>query len=582
VRPPLLASPQKGFLTVENIQPLGKVPAWQNLLRLLWHSHPWLTVASAIAAVAGAIASVAVIDCINTAIQRPQDRTSLLLAFIGLNAAAIVLKNGSSLLPAYATMKIVTALRIALCRRILGTPLEDIDRRGASSFLTLLTNDIPTVSRTLLILPSILGNAAIFIFGIAYLAHFSWTVFVLTVAALTCAVVLHSVLAGKAVSFSREARNEINTFDEHTHGLIFGIKELQLNSERRRWFRRDGIDGSSQRIAHYAFIEQVWFTAGGTVAPAAVAFLLAILVFGVAPLQLLDTSTLSACILTVLYIIGPLGVLIAAIPQLGQGSIACERLATFGFTFDGGEADRVDPAPAEAHEQPTLRNWKSIALSGVRTRYCDGTSSAGFELGPIDLRVHPGELVFVVGGNGSGKSTLAKILTGLYVPAEGQVFLDGEAVTDQNREAYRSLFSAVFTDFHVFNRLIGAGHDAPIELAHEYLVLLGLADKVRIAEQSYSTTKALSQGQRKRLALLCAYLEDRMVYVLDEWAADQDPSFKKLFYEALLPDLKRRGKCVVIITHDDQYFELADRIIKLSDGRIAADVAAQASCFKTA
>jgi putative ATP-binding cassette transporter len=541
-----------------------------------------LAVLSAIAAVAGAIASVAVIDSINTAIHRPQDRAYLLLVFIGLNAATIVLKNSSSLLPAYATMKIVTALRIALCRRILRTALEDIDRRGAANFLTLLTNDIPTISRTLLMLPSILSNAAIFIFGVAYLAHFSWMVFVLTVAALAFAVALHSLLAGKAVSFSRETRNEINTFDEHTHGLIFGIKELQLNGERRRWFRRDGIDGSSQRIARYAFIEQVWFAAGSSVAPAAVALLLGILIFGIAPLQFLDTSTLSACILAFLYIVGPVGVLISAIPQLGQGTIACERLAAFGFSFDGDEADLVDPEPAELHEQPALRNWKSIALCGVRTRYCDGTSSAGFELGPIDLRVHPGELVFVVGGNGSGKSTLAKILTGLYVPLEGQVFLDGQPVNEQNREAYRSLFSAVFTDFHVFNRLFGAGHDAPIDLAHKYLVLLGLADKVQIADQSYSTTKALSHGQRKRLALLCAYLEDRMVYVLDEWAADQDPSFKKFFYEALLPDLKRRGKCVVIVTHDDQYFERADRIIKLSDGRIASDMATQTSCFKTA
>ncbi|MCI0996649.1 ATP-binding cassette domain-containing protein, partial [Pseudomonas corrugata] len=132
---------------------------------------------------------------------------------------------------------------------------------------------------------------------------------------------------------------------------------------------------------------------------------------------------------------------------------------------------------------------------------------------------------------------------------------------------------AVFSDFHLFNRLIGPDEeDGNPDLASKYLETLGLADKIKIEGLGYSTLKALSYGQQKRLALVCAYMEDRPVYVLDEWAADQDPPFKKFFYEELLPDLKRRGKTVLIITHDDQYFQLADRIIKLADGHIASDI----------
>jgi putative ATP-binding cassette transporter len=188
-----------------------------------------------------------------------------------------------------------------------------------------------------------------------------------------------------------------------------------------------------------------------------------------------------------------------------------------------------------------------------------------------------------VGGNGSGKSTLAKILTGLYSPTRGRILLDARPVTNANQDLYRSLFAAVFTDFHLFNRVIGPGKEAASRLlAEEYLARLGLAGKVQINGKSYSTVTALSQGQRKRLALLCAYLEDRPIYVLDEWAADQDPPFKKFFYEVLLTDLKSRGKCVIIITHDDQYFELADRIIKLIDGRIVSDVTLRSTHFKTA
>src|SRR5262249_21204367 len=150
-------------------------------------------------------------------------------------------------------------------------------------------------------------------------------------------------------------------------------------------------------------------------------------------------------------------------------------------------------------------------------------------------------LVFIVGGNGSGKSTLAKVLTGLYSPTQGRILLDSTPVHNGNSDLYRSLFAAVFTDFHLFNRVIGPGREGANKvLVQEYLTRLGLADKVQLNGKNYSTTKALSTGQRKRLALLCAYLEDRPIYLLDEWAADQDPPFKKFFYEVLLPDLKRR------------------------------------------
>jgi putative ATP-binding cassette transporter len=555
---------------------------WGKLLLLVWHSHPWLTLWTAVAAIASGLASIAVIGIINIAIHNPHDRAHV-LAFIALNIVAIAFRNISSVLPAYVAMKITTSLRIALCRKILMTPLEEIEKRGASNLLTLLTNDIPALSQALLLLPAILGGAAIFFFGIAYLARLSWAVFALTIATMALGVVLHFLILRKAMSFSRQSRNEINAFNEHTHGLVFGIKELQLNSERRRWFRRDGIDKPSRRVARYGFISQLWFNGGSNIEPIAFAALLGFLVFGVASLQLLDASTLTACILVILYIIGPLGLLVGGIPQLGLGAIACERFTALGFSIPRDATPVADHEPDVPNEKAAPRDWKCIELHGATARYHDGESTASFELGPINMRIHPGELVFVIGGNGSGKSTLAKILTGLYLPVAGHVLLDGQPVNRQNLDAYRSLFSAVFADFHVFDRILGSGQEtATCGRAREYLGMLGLAEKVRVEDETYSTTKALSTGQRRRLALVSAYLEDRPVYVLDEWAADQDPPLKKLFYTVLLPELKRRGKCVIVITHDDQYFEAADRIVKLSDGKIVADVSMYPSSLKTA
>jgi putative ATP-binding cassette transporter len=193
-----------------------------------------------------------------------------------------------------------------------------------------------------------------------------------------------------------------------------------------------------------------------------------------------------------------------------------------------------------------------------------------FMLGPIDLTFRPGELVFLVGGNGSGKSTLAKVITGLYPPAGGEIRLNGRRIDEHNRDDYRQYFSAVFSDYFLFDRIVGVGGNGADERARDYLVRLHLDHKVSIAEGEFSTTQ-LSQGQRKRLALLCAYLEDRPFYVFDEWASDQDPLFKEVFYTQLLPELRSRGKAVLVITHDDRYFGCADRLIRLDYGKITRE-----------
>jgi putative syringomycin transport system ATP-binding/permease protein len=436
----------------------------------------------------------------------------------------------------------------------------------------LLISDIPQLSLTMLILPNILVGSTIFVFGVAYLAYLSWLVFSITIIFLVGGLLLYLFFFRRGVFFSRKSRDAINDFNEYTHGLLFGIKELKLNRDRRRWFRRAGIDLSSRQVAKYHFIESLWFTAGGNVEQLAFAILIGFLIFGLPAFEILDPARLTATILAVMYIAGPLGALVGAATQLGEGTVACERLAEFGFSIKD-EARRSGRKAPKVKSRPAIKKWRVLELEGVEIDYRGYSSSDDFKLGPINLRFHPGEVVFIVGGNGSGKSTLAKALTALYSPLAGRILLDGWPVNDQNKEVYQTLFTAVFADFHIFNRLIGPDRRAADTLvAREYLARLGLTDKVRIDGKKYSTTTALSHGQRKRLALMCAYLEDRPIYVLDEWAADQDPPFKKFFYDVLIPDFKSRGKLVIIITHDEQYFDRADRIVKLSEGRIQSDV----------
>lgn len=191
-------------------------------------------------------------------------------------------------------------------------------------------------------------------------------------------------------------------------------------------------------------------------------------------------------------------------------------------------------------------SWKSITLA-MLTGLLSGASSAG--------------LIALINMTIRGTNLADGILTLGFL---------GQSITDASREWYRQQFSVVFSDFYLFDRLLGLDDFNRDRQTQDYLEQLHLEHKVKINNGAFSTT-ALSQGQRKRLALLTAYLEDRAIYVFDEWASDQDPAFKKIFYMQLLPELRSRGKAIVVVSHDDRYFDQADRIVKLDYGKVEYD-----------
>ena len=195
--------------------------------------------------------------------------------------------------------------------------------------------------------------------------------------------------------------------------------------------------------------------------------------------------------------------LINILPVVAEGKTALARLAEFGFLIDDTQDARNEPPVPGTVASPSAKSWKVIELNEVTMNYRDNESSTDFVLGPINMTIHAGELVYVIGGNGSGKSTLGKVLSGLYAPTGGTISLDGKVIDDDARERYRNLFSAVFTDFHLFNRIIGPdrGNDS-IELARRYLDTLKLADKIEISGRTYSTTRALSTGNASACAAL--------------------------------------------------------------------------------
>jgi putative ATP-binding cassette transporter len=269
----------------------------------------------------------------------------------------------------------------------------------------------------------------------------------------------------------------------------------------------------------------------------------------------------------------PLDGLLNNLPTVNAARVSLDRIERVLAEFEEPHHAAALPLPSSGAQ---VAAFDTLTLRGITHAYFHERDERMFRIGPIDLTFKPGELVFIVGGNGSGKTTLAKVLTGLYEPEGGVIEVDGLPVTRDTRPAYRERFSTVFNDFHLFDTLLGivdpddtneSARAAADERANALIAKLALDHKVSVENGTFST-RALSTGQRKRLALVVAYLEDRPFYLFDEWAADQDPSFKAVFYEQLLPELRGRGKTVVVITHDDRYFSLADRVLKLDNGAI--------------
>lgn len=271
------------------------------------------------------------------------------------------------------------------------------------------------------------------------------------------------------------------------------------------------------------------------------------------------TLIMTGYALVFVYMLGPLEALLLNIPRANLAQVSADRIdeITRSMFSSESQTNKVDLPPLQ-----------SITLQGVLHRYYHEQKDEMFTLGPVDLQFSPGEITFLVGGNGSGKTTLAKLLVGLYPPEEGKIILNDVIINDTNRDHYRQFFTTIFSDFHLFERLLETSYEKDLDQrGNELLTKLHLQHKVKVQNGAF-TTLTLSQGQRKRLALVVTYLENRPFMVFDEWAADQDPVFKEIFYHELLPELRALGKTILVISHDDRYFHLADRLIRMENGRL--------------
>jgi putative ATP-binding cassette transporter len=532
-----------------------------GLLAFLLRASRGVVILSVLAGLASGLCSVALIALVRAALMRPEGGNTLLgLAFLGLCAVVAGSRIVAQATIGHLAQGAVCRLCLTLCRRLLAVPLARFEGLDPAGVLAVLTEDIVIVANGLVGIPLLGIHLPIVIAGLAYAGWLSPVVLAAGVVFAAMAIAVYQVTAGRALRRLALARTGQDRLVAHFRTLIGGFRELKQHSARRGAFFDRGLQPATLEVRDQNASGLTLFAMASGWGQMAFFGFVGVVLFVFSGAQGLGRDVQGSVVLVVIYIMAPLEEILNWLPVLGRARVSLRRIEALGLSLEEAAAE-PEPAAAVA----PAAGVPEISLEGVTYAY----DQDGFRLGPIDLTLHPGEIVFVAGGNGSGKTTLVKLLAGLYAPGGGTIRVDGEPVAPAMREAYRQLFSVVFVDGYVFPTLLGLERPALDAEAVALLERFGLGGKVQVSGGVFSTID-LSQGQRKRLALLTAWLEDRPVVVLDEWAANQDPSFRRLFYHELLPEWRRRGKTLVVITHDEEFYGVADRVLRVAGGRLRA------------
>ncbi|MDC6169765.1 cyclic peptide export ABC transporter [Paucibacter sp. XJ19-41] len=539
------------------------------MLEYLIQQSKRLLLAAIAASVVSGVGSVLLVAYINTALTADaSERMDLAPMFAAIAVAAMLGHMLASVCFERLSQRASAEVRRFISGKVLSTDFRRLEEIGGAKIQSALSEHSAKVAEFFVSVPAILINAIIVSGCLVYMAYLSWQVFVAAVLVIGLGSAGYHLAHVRAIKHLELASHEQDRLFGHFKALVDGAKELRLNRAKRTTFADDVLGRSIETVREQRTLGMSIFMVatswGSFLIYAFIGLVLFVLVADVPD----RARVMTGFALVFVYMTTPLEALLLNLPRANLARVAASRIDE--ITREMGESSGGPTSSPLVW--PPLLAFRSLELRGVRHRYYHEGTDDLFTLGPVDMRFEPGQITFLVGGNGSGKTTLAKLIVGLYVPEDGEIRRNGEIVEASQKDTYRQTFSAIFSDFHLFDHLL-EGHEADLdERGNRLIERLHLHHKVQVRDGAF-TTRALSQGQRKRLALVAACLENRPFLVFDEWAADQDPVFKDVFYHEVLPELRAQGKTVLVISHDDRYFHLADHLIKLESGQIVGNAA---------
>jgi putative pyoverdin transport system ATP-binding/permease protein len=459
---------------------------------------------------------------------------------------------------------IVERVRLRMIEKIRYADLVSIEMIGKTPLYAAVSTHALTISRGATGIISAFTALALLCFASLIILILSGAAFLILSGAVALVVILFNANQARINAWTNASVKQENHFLAAFGDLIDGFKELKMNSAKVDDFVGSSLKPLAARVRELRTETGLALNRGILLATLALFIVLTAVVFLLPLFSPDQVSSLPRLITFIVFLFGPLGQVVGNYPPFNEAIASIREIQRVeklvDSVYEQGLADPVSEAP------PPAIHFESLKCTAIAFSYWGERGQPSFSIEPIDFQLARGELVFITGGNGSGKSTFLKVLAGLYPPRTGRIAVNDMIVGRDNRQSYRNLFSNVFSDFHLFDCLYG-NDEVNDDRVRDLLELTGLVHNISIVDRRISFS-GLSSGQRKRLALVVALLEDKPILLLDEWAAEQDPPFRRKFYREILPWLKKRQKTVVAVTHDDDYYEVADRVLKMQFGRL--------------
>lgn len=508
---------------------------------------------------ASALLTVGVIAFIQYRLLNQNDLTSSVLwQFVGLLIVLLATASVAQIALHKLGHQFVYKKRCQLIKKLINTDIEQVESIGSARLLASLSTDIRNVTFAFVHLPELIYGVVLCVIALCYLAFLSLPLFGVSILLLSLTGLFGFSLVSKITHHIKQVREYDDKLYQDYQSFIEGRKEISLNPGRAKRYFNDEFNQNAKHYRDQVTRADILNGFAGNMANTIVLALIGLNYYLALGLGWASFGVASSFALIILFMRTPLMSAVGSLPTLVTANISMQKL----------EALSLSQNESLIEQQEVSLSFEKLNLQQVVYQYRPDGDDKPFQVGPIDFSIKQGETVFIIGGNGSGKSTFANLLTGLYRPHSGQVFLNNQPVSLEKWHEYRLQFSAVFSDFYLFHQITdGHGDNVNDAEIDEWMTRLEMAHKVS-HEKGYLSDTRYSQGQRKRLALLMAVMEKRGCVLLDEWAADQDPKFRKTFYRELLPLLKERGVTIIAITHDDKYFDAADRVFKMDLGQL--------------
>ncbi|HEY8036298.1 MAG TPA: ATP-binding cassette domain-containing protein [Methylobacter sp.] len=443
-----------------------------------------------------------------------------------------------------------------------GLRLLSYEAIGKSQILSLLSEKTELISQGAHRLAEGFPAMVMLICSFIYMATISKMALTMALVCIAGAMITIYVLV-QAISISmQQAMAKDNEYFAYMQHVLDGFNELKINREKVNDLYTNYMGEVSEEARQKNISTDISNVNLQLYAQLYFYILMASVVFILPQLSTLTADRIMSITTIIFFIMGPIVIIIDMVPSLARANVAIDYLQQLESQLLSAQEDVF--STEETFTAPHY--FDRILISQLYFSYPVEDQGRQFSVGPFDLSIARGELIFIRGGNGSGKSTFLKLLTGLYESNSGAIVVDNKTIDNELLDNYRNLFSIIFTDFHLFDRFYGQ-QNVNVEIVNEYLVLMGLEKKTGFKNGRFTHTN-LSTGQKKRLALIIALLEDKAIYVFDEVAADQDPEFRQFFYDVILQKLKQKQKTVIVVTHDEKYFTHCDRLLVMDMGQM--------------